>query len=79
MSRVIDNEIENTSNELQQVLSSFTQKDINNIPFAGSWTAGQVAEHVLKSASGVLDVLNGPEKPADRNPEAHIKQLGELF
>ena len=68
-----------TKNNLLQALDSFSQGNINTVPFEGSWTGGQVARHVLKSASGVLDALNGPVKAADRDPDQHSKLLSDIF
>jgi len=73
------NELTNTRKELLKVLSLYDQENINTVPFEGSWTGGQVAEHVLKSLSGVLQNTTGPVKPTERNPETHIKQLGDIF
>ncbi|HTD99439.1 MAG TPA: DinB family protein [Mucilaginibacter sp.] len=79
MSKPIYDELKDTGSELKQVLSSFAQEDINKVPFAGSWTAGQVAEHVLKSASGVLANVNSDVQPTERNPEEHVKMLSDAF
>ena len=73
------NELTNTRKELLKVLDLYDQENINTVPFEGSWTGGQVAEHVLKSLSGVLQNTTGPVNPTERNPEAHIKQLGDVF
>src|SRR5690606_23068765 len=51
---------------------------VNVVPFEGSWTAGQVAEHVLKS-SGVAEILYGNVEPADRAPDQHVAPLREQF
>ncbi|MGZ3812826.1 MAG: DinB family protein, partial [Mucilaginibacter sp.] len=48
-------------------------------PFEGSWTGGQVAEHVLKSVSGILENIKGTTVPTERNPGEHVKQLGDFF
>jgi hypothetical protein len=72
-------EIASTKEALINVLNSFDEQNINQVPFEGSWTAGQVAEHVLKSASGVLAALEGNTRPADRDPEQNVAQLRELF
>ena len=72
-------EIASTKEALINVLNSFSNENINQAPFEGSWTGGQVAEHVLKSASGVLAALEGDIRPADRDPEQNVAQLRELF
>jgi hypothetical protein len=72
-------ELLTTKNNLLQILDSFDIENINTVPFEDSWTAGQVARHVLKSASGVSAALNGPAKTADRDPGQHLKLLGDIF
>jgi hypothetical protein len=72
-------ELKLTKAELLETLDQFSDQDINKVPFEGSWTAGQVAEHVLRSISAVAAALNGPTKPADRNPEQHIQLFSQVF
>ncbi|MGZ3810450.1 MAG: DinB family protein [Mucilaginibacter sp.] len=79
MKNDLPNEIEKTKKELLNALGQFDQGNINTIPFEGSWTGGQVAEHVLKSLSGALENLKGPTVPTERNPGEHVKQLGDVF
>ncbi|MFI5161040.1 MAG: DinB family protein [Sphingobacteriales bacterium] len=79
MKNDLTDELLATKENLLQVLGSFDQGNINVVPFEGSWTAGLVARHILKSASGVLDALNGPVKHADRDPGQHLKLLSEIF
>lgn len=79
MKNNLPDEIMETKKELLKVLNLFDKENINTVPFEGSWTGGQVAEHVLKSASGVLETLNSTVKPTERNPEENVKQLGDIF
>lgn len=72
-------EITNTKNELLKTLDLFDQQNINTVPFEGSWTGGQVAEHVLKSLSGALQNITGPVKPTERDPAEYVKPLGDAF
>jgi hypothetical protein len=59
---------EETTTDLLQILSGFTQEEFNKIPFKGSWSAGQVAEHLYKSESNIPKVLNGNSKQTERDP-----------
>ncbi|GAA3929705.1 DinB family protein [Chitinophaga oryziterrae] len=72
-------EFENTAAELIKTLSSFSETEINVVPFEGSWTAGQVGEHIYKSVSGVSQVLQGAVTSTERNPGEKIKIIGDLF
>jgi hypothetical protein len=78
MRQEILNELINTEDELLKVLSSFNQDQFNIVPFEGSWTAGQVMQHILLSASSVK-VLRGPVKKSDREPDEHIAKLKSIF
>jgi hypothetical protein len=79
MKNDLQNTIAEAKDEFLKALDLFQQDNINTIPFEGSWTGGQVAEHILKSVSGVLETLNGPSALTERNPEEYVKMLGELF
>lgn len=79
MKNDLKNTIATAKDEFLKALDLFDQGNINTIPFEGSWTGGQVAEHILKSVSGILETLNGPSTSTERNPEEHVRMLGELF
>jgi hypothetical protein len=79
MKNDLQNTIAEAKSEFLKALDLFGQDNINTVPFEGSWTGGQVAEHILKSVSGILETLNGPSNPTERNPEEHVKMLGEVF
>jgi hypothetical protein len=72
-------ELSSTKGALLNTLGRFSGDNINMVPFEGSWTGGQVAEHVYLSASGILRALNGPAKPTERNPEQYVKPLADAF
>jgi hypothetical protein len=72
-------EIHDTRVDLLQVLDAISEEQFNRVPFADSWTAGQVAEHAFKALSGVARVLQGDKKPADRQPDARVDELRTLF
>lgn len=71
-------DIQTTIAELLQVISAFKDDEINIVPFEGSWTAGQVAEHVLKS-SGISEVLHGKVEPTQRQPDQYVAPLRDQF
>jgi hypothetical protein len=68
-----------TTADLLATIASFKEDDINTIPFEGSWTAGQVGEHIYKSMSGVSHSLQGAVKKTDRDPGEKIKAIGDIF
>ncbi|MCW3464166.1 DinB family protein [Chitinophaga nivalis] len=77
MSATISNVIEDTSAALLQALARFDEEQFNTVPFAGSWTAGQVADHLQKSV--FPGVLYGPVSVADRDPEEKNAILAKIF
>lgn len=72
-------EINATMKRLIQLLSSFDQEQINIIPFEGSWTAGQLAEHMVKSNGGFLQLLSGPVTDTKRNPDDLEESIKSVF
>ena len=77
-SEAIEN-INSTTNELVSVISSFEQESLNSVPFEGSWTAAQVADHVLKSYGGVWEILNNKAIPCERKPDEKVQAVKDLF
>jgi len=72
-------EINKTFEEFMLILSSFYDEQINKIPFEGSWTPGQVTQHIVMSVSGFADLMNGPDKKTERQPDAHVGNIREAF
>lgn len=72
-------ELEETSKDLFETLSLFTKEEFNQIPFEGSWTAGQVAEHLFKSESNIPNVLKGSSKETERDPFQNVAVIRQVF
>ncbi|WP_413668675.1 DinB family protein [Mucilaginibacter sp. Mucisp86] len=70
---------EDTAGNLLSTFALFNEQQINISLSAGSWSAGQVAEHVFKSAAQLIPVLNGATKPAERDPAEKVKMIKDLF
>ena len=64
--------------KLMQQLSSLSEEQLNTVPFEGSWTAGQVGNHLYKSYN-VMDILNGNMEETDRNPGAKLAEIDKTF
>jgi len=79
MAKQIWDELAETKKGLLHALSLFNQDNFNIVPFEGSWTAGQVAEHVYKSLNGVPQLLNGGNKPTERDPAENVPGLRKMF
>ncbi len=68
-----------TTSGLLETLDLFSQEQLNMVPFEGSWTGGQTAEHLLKSRSGLVDILSYNTAPAERAPDEKVQPLKEMF
>jgi hypothetical protein len=72
-------EFDDTNNELLQIVNSFESDLLNKVPYEGSWTPGQAAEHVYKSHIILLKSLNGPVKPTSRKESEYVKDIRDTF
>jgi len=72
-------EMNDTTNKLLQTISSFPEEKFNRIPFEGSWTAAQVSDHILKSVSGVSEMLHSPAKPTQRDLNEKAEAIKTMF
>ncbi len=75
----LQSDINKTFKELLEIISSVQQDQINIVPFEGSWTAGQVAEHIILSASGFEEVMNGPVAETKRAPDELKEKIKASF
>jgi len=66
------------ANELLTLLESLSEEQINRVPFPGSWTPGQLAEHLSKSF-GAVDMAKVPSSPLERNAEEKSAQIEAVF
>ncbi len=71
-------QLEAVFNELLSILSPLTEEQLNQVPFAGSWTAGQVGDHLLRSY-GVADTLNGRAAKTERPIDALVQKIESIF
>lgn len=65
--------------QLEETVDSFNEDDLNRVPFQGSWTAGQVARHLIISNSGFLQMLHGPVKDTLRDPNQFVENIKADF
>jgi uncharacterized damage-inducible protein DinB len=79
METIILARLNETTKELLETISLFTPEQFNAIPFEGSWTAGQVAEHLLKSETNVPRVWRGHTQPTTRPPGEKAGILEKVF
>lgn len=68
-----------TLTALSALFSTFTPEEVNQLPFEGSWTAGQLATHLIKSNGGFVEIMNGPVKETDRAPDMLVAGIKKDF
>ncbi|QNK63134.1 DinB family protein [Pedobacter sp. PAMC26386] len=68
-----------TFTNLLQIVSAFDDKQLNEIPFKGSWTAGQVLQHLILANSGFIEVMQGPVKETERKPDQQVALIRKDF
>ncbi len=71
--------IEHTFSELCTTLAAFSNEQINTVPFEGSWTAGQVAEHIIIAVGGAPQVCQGETQISLRAEDDKIEPLRAFF
>jgi hypothetical protein len=69
-------EISESAQKFMDLVSPLTYKQLNTIPFEGSWTAGQVARHIIKATGALPDEV---VRPANRPIDQHVDSLAATF
>lgn len=68
MESTLNNESNAATDQLLRAFRTINPNQLNAVPFEGSWTAGQLAEHVLLSITLANKSLKGNTAPANRDP-----------
>jgi len=79
MKTALQKNIVETFQKLNETLSSFSDEEINTVPFKGSWTPGQVIQHIILGNSGYPELFSGNTKKTIRKYDEHVKELEGLF
>lgn len=73
-------EMENAHRGFLHQLSRFSEQELNRVPNEGSWTAGQVTEHIIKSNGGILNkLLNGDVTSITRPYDEQVDLIKNIF
>ncbi len=64
---------------LSRLAASLNEKDINQIPYQDSWTAGQLLRHVTKSTNGMAKAMLTESTPAERDSSEKVHELRKTF
>jgi hypothetical protein len=60
-------------------VNSFPPEKFNIIPFAGSWTAAQVTDHMFQAVSGLPQMLQSNVIATDRAPDEKCALIEKIF
>lgn len=71
--------VDETLSEFRQLVSSFSQEELNAVPFSGSWKAGEVAEHITKSNASIAQALNANGYLPERERDERAGELKATF
>jgi hypothetical protein len=72
-------QVQESNKQLFSLLDTFDEKKLNKVPYIDSWTAAQVANHLVKSDRFLLHLLTGPTRETNRSADANIQQLADTF
>ncbi|MGN6568056.1 MAG: DinB family protein [Flavipsychrobacter sp.] len=75
----LEMELENTLNDFINTLKLYSAEQLNTVPFEGSWTGGQVAEHIIKSLENFAAVINGNVSDPGRPIDAKCAAIRGMF
>lgn len=72
-------QLEGALSQTINLLGSMSEDALNKAPFAGSWTAAQVARHLYKSQKGTDTMMLQPSDEAGRDPGERIENYKEIL
>jgi hypothetical protein len=73
----LDTELQTAKTNLISAVAAFTEDEFNSVPFEGSWTAGQVMDHLLQSLG--VTTLYGKTTATDRAPDKNVAPSAAAF
>lgn len=72
-------DLDQSEQEFYAALASFQPDQVNHVPFEGSWTAGQVAEHILLAESGIPETVLGSTEETNRPVGQYVPVIESIF
>ena len=79
MKETLQKNIVETFRKLNETVNSFSQDEINSVPYKGSWTAAQVVQHIIIACSNYPELFAGNKEETNRKPDEKIKELEAVF
>jgi hypothetical protein len=71
--------IDTTMQGFNRLFASFTDEQVNTVPFEGSWTPGQLGKHISMSGRGFSQLVRGPVKDSPRPADEMVEQIRATF
>jgi DinB superfamily len=68
-----------TTHDLLEMISAYNEEQFNTVPFEGSWTAGQVCDHLFKAEGGMPQLITGATEMTERDPGEKAKPIDDIF
>lgn len=75
---MLQEEFSQTINELMDLLTSFSTEQFNQVPYPGSWTAGQVGEHLFKTYQ-IVKLLQRDNEPLERAADEKVDLIRSVM
>jgi hypothetical protein len=75
----IESELIAALKEFNELIISMNETQLNTPPSKGSWTAGQLARHVIKVNSSFLKQLKGPFKETNRKHDEQVENIKNIL
>ena len=75
---MLQEEFDQATDELIHLLSRFSKDQFNQSPYPGSWTAGQVGEHLFKTFQ-IVKLLQRQSDPIGRAPDQKVAAIREVM
>ena len=77
--KVLFAHLDETNNRMIELAEAFDEEEMNKVFKEDSWTAAQVTDHVAKAISSVARSLQENGKDTDKNTEAGVQKIKEIF
>jgi uncharacterized protein YndB with AHSA1/START domain len=65
--------------QMTGLILPLNDEQLNAVPYANSWTAGQLFQHITKSVAAISVALHKDTRPAGRDPKQFIIELKLTF
>ncbi|WP_290841220.1 DinB family protein [Flavobacterium sp.] len=75
----LKNKIQPTFDAMAAAIRNTPDSEFNNVPFPGSWTPAQAAQHIKLSIQNLPGMLQGKTEASDRKPDEKVKMVADVF